>query len=335
MSSVAKTVVCFLATVSLGTLPGADQAADAAAPLVLERTILLAGVSGRIDHMAGDLPHKRLFVAELGNGSVDIVDLESGKVLHRTSGLREPQGVAYVPNADLFAVASAGDGTLRLFGGGDFLPRGVVKLGEDADNVRFDTRDGHLVVGYGSGGLAIVDPTTMKKLKDIPLPGHPESFQLSPSGDRAYVNVPAAHQIDVVDLASGTLIARWTLPHLASNFPMTLGDDGTVVVAFRAPARLVRFDAASGHMLAAIATCGDADDLFFDAKRQRYYVSCGAGVIDVIQLAGGGLSPLARIPTSSGARTSLFVPALDRLFLAVRAGRLESDASIQIFRPAS
>jgi hypothetical protein len=335
MSSIANAIVRLLMPVLLCALPGISQAADTAAPLVLERTIPLAGVSGRIDHMAIDLPRKRLFVAELGNGSVDVIDLESEKILHRISGLGEPQGIAYVPNADLLAVASAGDGTLRTFGGGDFTPRGVVKLGDDADNVRLDPRDGRIDVGYGSGDLAVVDPVTMKKLQDIPLPGHPESFQLSPSGDRAYVNVPNAHQIDVVDLAGGTLIGRWALPHLASNFPMALGDDGSVAVAFRAPAQLVRFDAANGHTLAAIDTCGDADDLFFDAKRQRYYVSCGAGVIDVVQMTGGGLSPLARIPTSAGARTSLFAPALDRLFLAVRAGLPGSDASIQIFRPKS
>jgi hypothetical protein len=150
----------------------------------------------------------------------------------------------------------------------------------------------------------------------------------------AYVNVPDAYQIDVIDLTSGNLIAKWATPHLSSNFPMVLGS--TVVVVFRSPARMVQFERSTGKVITANDTCGDADDVFFDAKRQRYYVSCGAGEIDVYQAAGGALAPLATIATPTGARTSLFVPEMDRLFLAVRAGWLGSSAaSIRTFRPAS
>src|SRR5471032_3167985 len=88
------------------------QAADP--PLVLERTIPLSGVSGRIDHMAVDVARRRLIVAELGNGTVDVVDLSAAKVLHRISGLKEPQGVGYAPGSDTIVMASAGDGTVRM-----------------------------------------------------------------------------------------------------------------------------------------------------------------------------------------------------------------------------
>jgi hypothetical protein len=73
--------------------------------------------------------------------------------------------------------------------------------------------------------------------------------------------------------------------------------------------------------------------VFFDARRQRIYVSCGAGEIAVFQQNGGTYRQLTSVQTASGARTSLFVPELDRLFLAVRAGLLGSQASIQVFRP--
>lgn len=308
--------------------------ADKSPPLTLEATLALPNTSGRIDHLAIDLTRKRLFVAELGNGSVDVVDLGSGKVVHRISGLDEPQGVVYVPRYDLLAVANGGDGTVRVFSASDFSPRGMIRLGGDADNVRLDPMDGNIVVGYGSGGLAIIDPGKAVKLKDIQLPDHPEAFQLSPSDGRAYVNVPDAYQIDVVDLTSGKLIVRWPTPHLSSNFPMALDDGSTVAVVFRSPARIVQFELSTGKVATVNDTCGDADDVFFDAKRQRYYVSCGAGVIDVYQVVGGAVVPLAPITTTTGARTSLFVPEMDRLFLAVRAGLLGSDASIQIFRPA-
>ena len=315
-------------------LPGPASAADTPTlPLVLEAAIALPSTGGRIDHLAIDLARNRLFVAELGNGSVDIVDLAGRRVIRRISGLEEPQGVAFAPKADVLAVASAGDGTVRLYGGDDFAPRGVAKLGSDADNVRVDLRTGNFVVGYGSGGLAIVDPDKATIIRTIPLPGHPEGFQLT--DDRAFVNVPDAHEINVADLRSGKVVAKWAAGRLASNFPMALGEGGVIAVGFRSPATLALFDRTSGRIASQAASCGDADDIFFDAKRKRYYVSCGGGAIDVFAAADGPLHRTDRLTTSRGARTSLFVPQLDRLFLAVRAGLLSSsDAAIQIYRPA-
>ena len=129
----------------------------AAEPLALETTIPLSNTSGRIDHLSVDVVRKRLFIAEIGNGSVDIVDLNARKVIQRIAGLDEPQGVVYAPKADLIAVACGGDGTVRIFTASDFSPRGVVRLGDDADNMRLDSRNGHVIVGYGDGALAIID----------------------------------------------------------------------------------------------------------------------------------------------------------------------------------
>ena len=115
---------------------------------------------------------------------------------------------------------------------------------------------------------------------------------------------------------------------------MALIDARLVAVAFRSPARLVAFDAGSGEHKFEIETCSDADDVFFDAKRSRIYVSCGVGSIDVFENTAAGARRLSNVPTVAGARTSLFVPELDRLFLAVRAGWLGSGASIHVYRPA-
>ena len=313
---------------------GASGAAEPLAPLVLERTIALPDVVGRIDHLSIDLTRKRLFVAELGNGSVDVIDLETGKAVDRIDGLSEPQGIAYLPASDAIAVASGGDGTVRMFRAGDFSPMGQALLGGDADNVRLDRHTGHVVVGYGSGALAIIDPVRAIQLAEIKLAVHPESFQLDPRTRRIFVNLPDAQQVGVVDLESGRQTDAWSVPGLAANFPLAIDNSGALLATvFRSPARLVLLDTKSGAVVANLVSCSDADDVFFDAKRERIYISCGAGAVDVFQSDGAGTHRVARVSTPPGGRTALFVPELDRLFVAVRARLGRSDASILVFRP--
>lgn len=219
----------------LGSVLARSEAAQQPSPpLVLEATIPLPDTGGRIDHMAVDLRRGRLFVAELGNGTVDAVDLASRRVVHRIAGLREPQGVGYSPSADILAVASAGDGSVRLFGGENLARAGIIQLGSDADNVRVDP-SGRFVVGYGEGALAVVNPATRAVVGQARLPAHPEGFQLL-QGSRAVVNVPDARQIAVVDLASGQQLASWRVQGFGSNFPIALNSDGRqIAAAFRSP----------------------------------------------------------------------------------------------------
>jgi YVTN family beta-propeller protein len=275
---------------------------------------------------------QRLFVAELGNNSLGVVDVAAGKVLRTIAGLSEPQGVAYVPFADSVYVANGGDGSVRVLRGDDLAPIGRIELGNDADNVRVDTQRNRVLVGYGNGALAVIDPATRTKAADIRLNGHPESFQIDETGTMVFVNVPDAREIEVADLASeGT---RSLPTHGAgSNFPMAIDRDAhRVLVVFRRPPTLMALSSQDGRIVAKMETCSDADDVFVDPKRRRVYASCGEGVVDVLEQRNTEYRRLARVPTVSGARTSLFVPELDRLFVAVRA-KSNEPAAIWVFRP--
>jgi DNA-binding beta-propeller fold protein YncE len=309
---------------------GAEQAGPS--PLQLELKIFLGDVEGRIDHLAIDLSRKRLFIAELGNDTVGIVDLEGHQVVHTIGGLKEPQGVAYVPSTDTLFVTNAGDGSVRLFRGSDYEPAGRFDLGADADNIRVDAAANRVFVGHGDGALATIDLATNGKVADIPLQAHPESFQLARSTRRIFVNLPKAREIAVIDRFAGKQTASWPVEN-DSNFPMALDEKSErVFVAFRRPAQLGVFSMRDGSTIAAIDACGDADDLFVDEKRQHVYLSCGDGYLDVFEPQENSYHRAAHIPTISGARNSLFVPEIDRLFVAARANPSE-PAAIWVFRP--
>ena len=298
--------------------PAATSAQTASPPLILEAKIPLGQVSGRIDHLGLDLERQRLLVAELGNNSLGVVDLPTGKVLRRTTGLSEPQGVAHVPSSDSVFVANAGDGSVRVLRAEDLTPIGRIELGDDADNVRVDTARSRVLVGYGKGALAGIDPVSLSKIADIHLKAHPEGFQLDETGTQVFVNVPDAREISVVGLATGSTRSLPT-QGAGSNFPMAIdGEAHRVLVVFRSPPTLMALSSQDGDVVAKVDTCGDADDVFVDRKRRRFYVSCGQGAGDVLESDEQGYRRLAHVPTIPGARTALFVPELDRLFVAVR-----------------
>ena len=302
-------------------------------PLRLEAKIALGDVRGRIDHMAVDLKRQRLFVAELGNNSAGIIDLQSLRVIRRIPGLKEPQGVGYDLSTDMLYVTNAGDGSVRLFEGSDYKAAGRIELGSDADNIRVDAAAKRVFIGYGNGALAVIDPVTRGKVGDISLKAHPEGFQIDPDTSQTFVNVPNARGIAVVDRISQKQIGNWPMANLGANFPMVLDPiRREVLVIFRAPAQFGVFSMKDGTPVASTETCGDADDLFIDAKRARVYISCGAGFLDVLEAKEAVYRRIARIPTASGARTSLFVPEIDRLLVAVRATSRE-PAAVWMFRP--
>ena len=303
-------------------LIGSGRVAQAAesTPLVLEAKIPLGNVQGRIDHLAIDLERQRLYVAELGNDSVGVVDLKERRVLRTVSTFLAPQGIGYEPLTDAVYIANGGDGSVRLLQGRNLEPLGRIDLGEDADNVRVDATHRRVVVGYGHGALAVIDSESRKKIADITLKADPESFRLADDGRRVFVNLPDAHEIAVVDLLRQKQIASWSTQELNSNFPMILGDaERELWVVFRRPPKLVAINTATGARIATLDSCADADDIFFDAKRRRLYVSCGAGYVDVWEKRGADYTKIAQLTTPAGARTALFVPELDRLYLAVRA----------------
>jgi hypothetical protein len=187
-------------------------------------------------------------------------------------------------------------------------------------------------VGYGRSALAVIDPSRRANLADVPLAAHPEGFHVLSSGTQIFVNLPDVRQIAVVDSRGGKVSATWAMNDARANFPMAIDEDEQrVPVAFRSPAKLLAFAIRDGSSVVKVDSCADADDVFVDSKRHRIYVSCGEGFIDVFQSRSGGFDRVGHIPTQSGARTSLLVPQLDRLFLAVRVTPSE-QAAVWVFR---
>jgi DNA-binding beta-propeller fold protein YncE len=300
----------------LGFLPNLSAQAP---PLKLVGTIPMPGVRGRIDHLSVDVKGRRLFVSALGNDTVEVLDLASGKVIHSIAGMHEPQGVFYVPESNRIFIANGDDGVVRVLDGSSYKRLSSVQLSSDADDIRYDAAHRLVFVGYGSGGVAVFNAMTGRELGTIKLRGHAEAFEVENGGARIYVNVPTAEEIAVADWNRRSVIARWPMVKYRANFPMAFDRARhRLFVVCRRPAELLALDSRSGKVVAHLAVVGDSDDVYYDQARHRIYVSGGQGAISVVDQVDSDHYRLGTsIPTAPGARTSLFVPQMGRLYLAV------------------
>ena len=312
--------LAFLALALLGCGNAADTSHLEKDLLHIEAKIPLPGIKGRIDHMAYDPAGRRVFMAALGNETVEVVDLVARKRLHSITGLREPQGVLYIQALGRLIVADGGSGDCLIYDGASFAALGRVALGDDADNVRYD--GARVYVGYGSGGIAVIDPVAVQKTAELPLKGHPESFQVGDS-DRIWVNVPDAGEIVMGNLKKLSVLSEWKNAGGSANFPMALDRQGDrLFVAYRHPAELRTVSCGTGMVMAKIPCVGDADDIFYDRASGLVIVSGGEGYLDVIR----GTVLVNHIATRNGARTCLWLPNERKLILALPARNGEEAA---------
>lgn len=299
--------------------------------LGLVQTISLSNVSGRIDHMDIDILGQRLFVSELGNNSVDVIDLKTGKRINSISGLHEPQGIAYIPDVDKIFVANGGDGNVQIFDSKTFSLVKTISLSSDADNISYDAYQKLVYVGYGNGGLTIIDPVKNSLIDTIKLDGHPEAFQISDElQPRIFVNVPESDSISTIDAQK--TVTKWPNNGASGNYPMALDEDShRLFTVYRSPSQLFVIDTNTGKPVAKLDIVSDADDIWFDSQNKQIYLTGGEGYLDIIsEKDPDNYQEIAKIPTGQGGRTSLFVPVLDRLYVAI-PDYSGQEAKIQVF----
>jgi DNA-binding beta-propeller fold protein YncE len=324
--------ICFAQRTSSqsGLTPGkAADTQSVAEPLRLVKTISLPGVQGRIDHLAADASGQRLFVCALGNNTLEVVDIKKGERVQSLAGFNEPQGVRYVPEPNLVVVANGGDGVVTFLDGASLKPIKTIRFSGDADNVRYDAKHGRIYVGYGAGALGVLD-VKGERVGDIPLGGHPESFQLDSAG-KIFVNIPTRHEIAVVDVNKRKVVARWPVSVASNNYPMTLDEaHHRLFVMTRRPPHLLVYDTETGKLVSTLPADGDSDDLFYDGAHGRIYASFGEGSVLVYrQLDADHYQVAARTATAAGARTALYSPELGQFFVAVpHRGNLSAEIRV-------
>ena len=313
-------------------------------PLRLAQTIPMPNVKGRIDHMDVDVKGKRLFVAGLENGSVEVVDLQAGKWLKSIPGFKKTQGIAYVPSLNKLFVASGDDGMVRVFRGDTLDLLDTIKLDLGPNRVAYDPQTQLLYVGYGGkdagkdyGEIGIIDAKTDKQLGDIRVVAHPSELLLDQSGKSLFVFVSIASVVQVVDTKKREVVSTWPTSSKRNGDGALDEKTHRLLIGTRTPAEMIAMDSQTGKEMANLPTAEGMDGVYFDATRKRVYVSGGRDndvgyVFAYQQKDADHYETIGKIPTKSGAGTSFWSPEFNRYYVAAPAHDNE-EAAILVFEP--
>jgi hypothetical protein len=334
----------FITAFLIALVCSARLAAQDNYPLRLVQTIPMPNVKGRIDHMDVDVKGKRLFVAGLENGSLEVVDLGAGKWSKSIPGFKKTQGIAYVPSLNKVFVASGDDGMLRVFRGDTLELLDSLKLEMGPNRVAFEPNSEILYVGYGGkdagkdyGQVGIIDAKADKRLGDIKVEAHPAELLLDKSGKTLYVFISAASKVQLVDTKKREVLSTWATSSQRNGDGAFDEKTHRLFIGTRTPPQMIVMDSSSGKEVAALPTVEGMDGVYFNAKQKRIYISGGrdndVGYIFIYQQKDADhYEAIGKIPTRSGAGTSFWSPELNRFYVGAPASD-KQEAAILVFEP--
>jgi DNA-binding beta-propeller fold protein YncE len=315
--------------------------AEENSPLKLVATTPLPGFSGDFDHFALDLNGKRLFLAAEDHKTVDVFDLE-GKHIHSITGFGQPHAALFLPESNKLIVTDGDDdfGRVELVSGENYKILSTIKLPNGVDSAVFDPTSQYYYVASGGEEsakthmLSIIDTKTFKQVGNITLPGNEsEAMAVDKEGKEMYVSLRATNEVGVVDLAKRRVVARWPIPGATTANSLVLDEvNHRVFVATRKPPKLFVFDTGTGKVVTSLPCAPLHDDMWFDAARKRIYVTGSETTSVFEQKDADHYTHLADVPTGFRAKTSILVPELNRLYIAVSGkGKPDAKLALQVY----
>lgn len=318
-----------------------STSAEVKQPLKLVATTPLPGFSGDFDHFALDLKGKRLFLTAEDHKTVDVFDLE-GKHLHSITGFGQPHAALFLPESNELIVTDGDDdfGKVELVSGEDYRILDTMKLPNGVDSAVFDPTSQYYYVASGGEESAkthvvsIIDTKTFKQVGEITLPGNEsEAMAIDKEGKKMYVSLRATNEVGVVDLQTRKVVARWPIPGASTANSLVLDEaNHRVFIATRKPPKFFVFDTDTGKVVTSLPCAPLHDDMWFDASRKRIYVTGSETTTVFEQKDADHYAHLADVPTGFRAKTSILVPELNRMYIAVSGkGKADAKLALQVY----
>src|SRR6266404_526516 len=307
-------------------------------PLKLIRTTPMPGFTGDFDHFGLDLRGNRLFLAAEEHKTVEVFDLRTGEPIHSIEGFGQPLMMVYLPERDQLVVTDGGDSAVHLVDCKKYKIIKSIKLGQGVDHGVLNPVSHYYYVESGGGSnapthvLSIIDTKSFKHVGDITgLPGSSnEGMVIDRPGKKLYVNLTGTDEVGVVDLDTGQLVAKWPLPNAHVAHPIVLDEPNhRLFIATRKPAQFIVFNTDTGKVVTSLPCVGVNSDMSFDVARRRIYVTGSETASVFKQRDADHYEHIAEVPTAYRTKSSIFVPDLKRLYVAV-SGKGKPDAKLEL-----
>jgi DNA-binding beta-propeller fold protein YncE len=315
-------------------------------PLRLVHNTLLPGYVGDFEHFAADIKGNRLFLIAEDHKTVEVLDLRSGKRIHTITGFGQPHAIEYVPGPNSLIVTEGDEesGAVDLVSASSYKILNKIKLPANVDGGVYNPVTKYYYVESAGQGqdakthlLSIIDTQSFKLIGDITLPGsRSEAMAIDHSGTKMYVNLRDPDEIGVVDLQTRQLVANWPIPEAKSQNALVLDEaDHRLFSATHTPPKLFVFDIDTGRVIASLPCADNSDDMGYDPIRKRIYVTGDGNASVFDQQDADHYVHIAEVPTGYRARTSIFVPAVNRLYLAVASRGKRAGGRLTVPEPGS
>src|SRR5713101_690875 len=307
-------------------------------PLKLITTTPMPGFIGDFDHFGLDLKGNRLFLAAEEHKTVEVFDLRTGERIHSIPGFGQPLMMVYLPESNHMVVTDGGDSAVHLVDCKKYKIIKTIRLGEGVDHGVLNPVNKYYYVESGGGSnapthaLSIIETKLLKHVGDVEgLPGSSsEGMVIDRAGNKLYVNLTGTDEVGVVDLNTRQLVAKWALPDAHAAHAMVLDEPNhRLFIATRKPAQFIVFNTDTGKVVAALPCVGVNSDMSFDVARKRIYVTGSEAASVFEQRDADHYQHIAEVPTAYRAKSSIFVPALKRLYVAV-SGKGKPDAKLEL-----
>ena len=311
-------------------------------PLKLIATTAMPGFTGDLDHFGIDLKGNRLFLASEDQKTVEVFDLRSGKRLHSIAGFGQPLTMAYLPDSDRLIVADGGEtNAVQLVDCKQYKIIGTLKLGSGVDHSAYNPVDHYFYVESGGSAntgthrLSIIDTKSFKQIGEVPgLSGESnEGMVIDHAGKKLYVNLTGTDEVGVIDLRARAIVAKWPLPDAHVAHAIALDErNHRLFTATRKPPQFIVFNTDTGTVVGSLPCVGTNSDMWLDVARKRIYITGSETASVFEQIDADHYAHVAEVPTAYRAKSSIFVPQLNRLYVA-DSGKGEPDAklALQIF----
>jgi DNA-binding beta-propeller fold protein YncE len=307
-------------------------------PMKLVATTPLPGFTGDFDHFAVDLKGKRLFLTAEDHKTVEVFDLD-GKRIKSITGFGQPHAILFMTDVNKFIVTDGdGFGMVELVSGEDYKILNTIKLPPEVDGAQFNPVNNYYYVESGGGEkgakdhkINIIDSKAFKLVGDITLPGtHSEAMAITRDGKKMYVNLSTPKEVGVVDLETRQLTARWPITGAETPNSMALDEPHhRLLIATRTPPKMFVFNTDDGKIVTSVPISTFNDDMWFDVARKRIYLSGSDTTTVVEQKDADHYAVISEVPTGYRAKTSLYVPQLNRFYAAI-SGKGKPDAQLAI-----